>query len=428
MKIYAGSIIHVGNTDYLARDNEQLRIDYGENYAIVPLEIEDLQMEDTSANGYLARFPDDVVGTNSQFRWVARPTSAGGVATFTYQPVFYGTYYKRRKKKDGRNWVDDLDANGRPQYDSEDWNTEVSVSLDVDVRAFTEADIKPIDMQTLALQWTELQEPNKSILYYLMDIDKAVSATGVTKAVENVTKAVQSYVPVVNTINTTTEQMQKVCSTLIAAIQQLTTVSSTAKDTVLGLSSQIEAAEKQVKNMPASVDGAVDTIIQKVNSGAKDTQNAFDNVLTNVTEDIDSAYSKLEELAKLSVSQLAGLRDMIETAGSSATAAAANTAAVVYTSRHLDTVVADAQNLVTKMRGFVKESEIIQQRAEELDSTTQHMNNLITKLDDLAQRNFDVNKLEIVDHAASVASSAVSMAASASLVKSINSGAKSNRR
>jgi hypothetical protein len=119
---------------------------------------------------------------------------------------------------------------------------------------------------------------------------------------------------------------------------------------------------------------------------------------------------------------------MIETAGSSATAAAANTAAVVYTSRHLDTVVADAQNLVTKMRGFVKESEIIQQRAEELDSTTQHMNNLITKLDDLAQRNFDVNKLEIVDHAASVASSAVSMAASASLVKSINSGAKSNRR
>lgn len=428
MKIYAGSMIHVGNDDYLARDVEQLRIDYGENYVIVPLEIEDLQMEDDSANGYLERFPDDVVGLNSQFRWVTRPTSAGGVATFAYQPVLYGTLYKRRKKKDGRNWVDDLDANGQPQYDSESWNTEVSVSLDVNVRAFTEADIKPIDMQTLALQWTEMPEPNRSILYYLMDIDKAVSTTGVTKAVENVTKAVQSYVPVVNTINTTTEQMQKVCSTLIAAIQQLTTVSSSAKDTVLGLSSQIEAAEKQVKNMPASVNDAVDTIIQKVNTGAKDTQSAFDTVLNNVSEDIDSAYSKLEELAKLSVSQLAGLRDMIETAGSSATAAAANTAAVVYTSRHLDTVVADAQNLVTKMRGFVKESEIIQQRAEELDSTTQHMNNLITKLDDLAQRNFDVNKLEIVDHAASVASSAVSMAASASLVKSMNSGAKSNRR
>lgn len=426
MKIYAGSIIHYGNESYTVESQDNLRIDYGDDYLLIPLEIEDLQMKDTSANEYLARFPSD------GWDWQVRPTSAGGVATLYKQCELAGTYFKRRKHQEGSGnraeWVYDNDEDGNPIFDTEYRKVDGSATLRVTVRAFTEADINPIDMQTLALKWTEMPEPNRSMLYYLMDIDKAVSATGVTKAVENVTKAVQSYLPVVNTINQTTESMQKVCSTLIAAIQQLTVVSDSAKTTVLGLSSKIEAAEKQVNAIPTSVDAAVGTIVQKVNDGAKDTQSAFDTVLNNVSEDIDSAYSKLEELAKLSVSQLAGLRDMIETAGSSATAAAANTAAVVYTSRHLDTVVADAQNLVTKMRGFVKESEIIQQRAEELDETTQHMDNLITKLDDLAQRNFDVNKLEIVDHAASVASSAVSMAASASLVKSLKDDSRSSRR
>lgn len=423
MKIYAGSIIHYGNESYTVESQENIRLNFGDDYLLVPLEIEDLQMEDTSANGYLARFPSD------GWDWQVRPTSAGGVATLYKQCELIGTYFRRRKHYDNRKkLVYDDDENGNPVFDTENGSVDGSATLRVDVRAFTEADINPMDMQTLAQQWTEMKEPNRSMLYYLMDIDKAVSTTGITKAVENVTKAVQSYLPVVNTINQTTESMQKVCSTLIAAIQQLTVVSDSAKTTVLGLSSKIEAAEKQVNAIPTSVDAAVGTIVQKVNDGAKDTQSAFDSVLNNVSEDIDSAYSKLEELAKLSVSQLAGLRDMIETAGSSATAAAANTAAVVYTSRHLDTVVADAQNLVTKMRGFVKESEIIQQRAEELDETTQHMDNLITKLDDLAQRNFDVNKLEIVDHAASVASSAVSMAASASLVKSLKDDSRSSRR
>lgn len=422
MKIYAGSIIHYGNESYTVENQENIRLNFGDDYLLIPLEIEDLQMKDTSANEYLARFPSD------GWDWQVRPTSAGGVATLYKQCELIGTYFRRRKHQQNKKWVYDNDENGNPIFDTEYGQVDGSATLQVTVRAFTEADINPIDMQTLALKWSEMTEPNRSMLYYLMDIDKAVSATGVTKAVENVTKAVQSYLPVVNTINQTTESMQKVCSTLIAAIQQLTVVSDSAKTTVLGLSSKIEAAEKQVNAIPTSVDAAVGTIVQKVNNGAKDTQSAFDSVLKNVSEDIDSAYSKLEELAKLSVSQLAGLRDMIETAGSSATAAAANTAAVVYTSRHLDTVVADAQNLVTKMRGFVKESEIIQQRAEELDETTQHMDNLITKLDDLAQRNFDVNKLEIVDHAASVASSAVSMAASASLVKSLKDDSRSSRR
>lgn len=422
MKIYAGSIIHYGNESYTVESQENIRLNFGDDYLLIPLEIEDLQMEDTSANEYLARFPSD------GWDWQVRPTSAGGVATLYKQCELIGTYFRRRKHQEKKQWVYDKDENGNPIFDTEYGKVDGSATLQVTVRAFTEADINPIDMQTLAQKWTNMSEPNRSMLFYLMDIDKAVSATGVTKAVENVTKAVQSYLPVVNTINQTTESMQKVCSTLIAAIQQLTVVSDSAKTTVLGLSSKIEAAEKQVNAIPTSVDAAVGTIVQKVNDGAKDTQSAFDTVLNNVSEDIDSAYSKLEELAKLSVSQLAGLRDMIETAGSSATAAAANTAAVVYTSRHLDTVVADAQNLVTKMRGFVKESEIIQQRAEELDETTQHMDNLITKLDDLAQRNFDVNKLEIVDHAASVASSAVSMAASASLVKSLKDDSRSSRR
>lgn len=422
MKIYAGSIIHYGNESYTVENQENIRINIDDDYLLIPLEIEDLQMEDTSANEYLARFPSD------GWDWQVRPTSAGGVATLYKQCELIGTYFKRRKHLANKKWVYDDDEDGNPVFDTEYGHVDGSATLQVTVRAFTEADINPIDMQTLALKWSEMSETDRSMLYYLMDIDKAVSVTGVTKAVENVTKAVQSYLPVVNTITQTTESMQKVCSTLIAAIQQLTVVSDSAKTTVLGLSSKIEAAEKQVNAIPTSVDAAVGTIVQKVNDGAKDTQSAFDTVLNNVSEDIDSAYSKLEELAKLSVSQLAGLRDMIETAGSSATAAAANTAAVVYTSRHLDTVVADAQNLVTKMRGFVKESEIIQQRAEELDETTQHMDNLITKLDDLAQRNFDVNKLEIVDHAASVASSAVSMAASASLVKSLKDDSRSSRR
>lgn len=422
MKIYAGSIIHYGNESYTVESQENIRLNFGDDYLLIPLEIEDLQMEDTSANEYLARFPSD------GWDWQVRPTSAGGVATLYKQCELIGTYFRRRKHQEMKQWVYDKDENGNPIFDTEYGKVDGSATLQVTVRAFTEADINPIDMQTLAQKWTNMSEPNRSMLFYLMDIDKAVSATGVTKAVENVTKAVQSYLPVVNKINQTTESMQKVCSTLIAAIQQLTVVSDSAKTTVLGLSSKIEAAEKQVNAIPTSVDAAVGTIVQKVNDGAKDAQSAFDTVLNNVSEDIDSAYSKLEELAKLSVSQLAGLRDMIETAGSSATAAAANTAAVVYTSRHLDTVVADAQNLVTKMRGFVKESEIIQQRAEELDETTQHMDNLITKLDDLAQRNFDVNKLEIVDHAASVASSAVSMAASASLVKSLKDDSRSSRR